>query len=131
MVEPPEGIGRLGGHLFLPLSLIERGHIPPPEPPPAPGLFSMASAERTERLLRAAGFESIRTEEVPVRFALPSAEEYVSVIADAAGPLALALRELPDDERSDITAEVADSLGRFAADGGYELPGVVLAAVAS
>jgi len=53
------------------------------------------------------------------------------VIADAAGPLALALRKLPDDERSDIIAEVADSLGRFAADGGYELPGVVLAAVAS
>ncbi len=33
------------------ISLVQRGHIPPPEPPPAPGIFSMASAERTAALL--------------------------------------------------------------------------------
>lgn len=113
------------------VSLIQRGHIPPPEPPPAPGIFSMASPERTEALLRGAGFESIRVEEVPVRFALPSADEYVDMVADTGGPLALVLRALDEDEQAAIVAEVADSLGRFAVDGGYEIPGVALAAAAS
>lgn len=113
------------------VSLVQRGHIPPPEPPPAPGIFSMASPERTEALLRGAGFESVRIEEVPARFGLPSAEEYVAMVADTAGPLALALRQLDEEERAAITADAADSLQRFAVDGGYEIPGVVLAAVAS
>ena len=49
------------------MSLGRRGHLPPPEPPPAPGPFSMASAERTAALLEGAGFSEVRTEEVPVR----------------------------------------------------------------
>lgn len=113
------------------ISLIQRGHIDPPEPPPAPGIFSMASAERTEELLRGAGFGEVRTEEVPVRFVLPDVDEYLSVIADTAGPIALALRGLPESDRAAVKAEVEDSFERFAADGGYELPGVALCAVTS
>src|SRR5215212_3070465 len=74
------------------ISLVQRGHLPPPEPPPATGPFGMASAERTERLLRAAGFSDVRIEEVAGRFELPDVDEYLSVIADTAGPIALALR---------------------------------------
>ena len=70
------------------ISLVQHGHLPPPEPP-GPPLFSMASAERTAALLEGAGFSTVRTEEVPVRFRLPDVEEYLSVIADAAGPLAV------------------------------------------
>jgi SAM-dependent methyltransferase len=113
------------------ISLGQRGHIPPLEPPPAPGIFSMASAERTAGLLEGAGFGEVRTEEVPVRFVLPDVDEYLSVIADTAGPVALALRGLPDAERAEIKAEVEDSFPRFAAERGYELPGVALCAVAS
>jgi SAM-dependent methyltransferase len=116
---------------IIAVSLIQRGHIDPPEPPPAPGMFSMASAARTEELLRGAGFAGVRTEEVPVRFVVPDVDEYLSVIADTAGPIALALRGLPDSERTAVKADVEDSLRRFAADGGYELPGVALCAVAS
>jgi hypothetical protein len=47
--------------------LIERGHMPPPEPG-APGVFSMASEERAGALLDGAGFRSVRTAEVPVHF---------------------------------------------------------------
>lgn len=62
----------------------------------------MASAERTAALLKDAGFGEVRTEEVGVRFVLPSVDEYLSVIADTAGPIALALRGLPGTERADI-----------------------------
>lgn len=113
------------------ISLVQHGHMPPPERGPAPGPFSMASAERTAALLEAAGFSEVRTEEVPVRFVLPDVDEYLSLIADTAGPIALALRRLPDAGRAALKAEVEDSFQRFAADGGYVLPGVALCAVGS
>jgi SAM-dependent methyltransferase len=113
------------------VSLIQRGHIDPPQPPPAPGMFSLASAERTEGLLRGAGFVEVRTEELAGRFVLPDVDEYLSVIADTAGPIALALRTLADRDRAAVKADVEDGLRRFATDGGYELPCVALCAVAS
>ena len=112
------------------LSLGQRGHIPPLEPPPAPGVFSMAGAERTTAL-SGAGFSEVRTEQVRVRFVLPDVDEYLSMIADTAGPVALALRGLPDAERSAVKTDVEDSFPRFAAEEGYELPGVTLCVVAS
>jgi hypothetical protein len=112
-------------------SLIHQGCIEPPEPPPAPGPFSMASAQRIEGLLRAAGFAEVRNEEVPGRWVLPDANEYLSVIADTAGPIALALQRLAETDRAAVRAEVEDSLRPFAADGGYELPCVAICAAAS
>jgi SAM-dependent methyltransferase len=112
-------------------SLIERGHIPPPEPPPAPGIFSMASAERTNALLADAGFNQARTEEVGGCFVLPSVDEYLSVIADTAGPIALALRRLSAAGRAEVRADVEGSLARFAAAEGYVVPCVALCAVGS
>jgi SAM-dependent methyltransferase len=116
---------------IIAVSLIQRRHIDPPEPPPAPGIFSLARPERTEELLRAAGFREVRTEEVPGRFILPDVDEYLDVIADTAGPIALALRGLADPDRAAVKADVADSFQRFVADRGYELPCVALCAVAS
>jgi ubiquinone/menaquinone biosynthesis C-methylase UbiE len=111
------------------ISLVQRGHLPPPEPP-GPPAFSMASAERTTELLRGGGFVEVRTEEAPVRFRFPGLDEYVAFVADTAGPLALALRALSDEDRAELIAEVEDSFARFAAGGGYELPGIALCAVA-
>jgi len=113
------------------ISLVQHGHIPPPEPPPAPGPFSMANAERLEQLLRDAGFVEVRTEEVHGRFAIPTVDEYLSAIADTAGPIALALRGLAESDRAAVENDVEDSLRRFAAVDGYELPCVALCAVAS
>ena len=115
---------------IIAISLLQRGYIDPPQPPPAPGPFSMASSERTEGLLRGAGFAEVRTEEVPGRFVLPDVDEYLSVIADTAGPIALALRGLAEHDRAAVKADVEDSLRRFAADRGYELPCIALCAVA-
>jgi ubiquinone/menaquinone biosynthesis C-methylase UbiE len=116
---------------ILGINLTTRGLIPPPEPPPAPGLFNMASAERTTALLHGAGFVDVRTEEVPVRFRLRDLDEYIGLVADTAGPLGLALRGLSDPELADVKAEVEESFGRFAAGTGYRLPGLTLCALAS
>ena len=113
------------------VSLVRGGHMPPPEPPPAPGPFAMAGAERVEGLLRDAGFTAVRSEEVDCRFVLPDVAEYLSVISDTAGPIGLALRDLAEPERGQVEADVESSLGRFATGGRYEVPGVALCAVAS
>jgi SAM-dependent methyltransferase len=113
------------------LSLGQRGHIPPSEPPPAPGPFNLASAERMTELLRGAGFAKVRTEEIPLQLAVPDLDHYLALIADIAGPIALALRDLSEGDRAAVRAEVEDSLGRFTAGDGYVLPGVALCAAAA
>ncbi len=110
--------------------LVERGHMPRPEPG-APGVFSMASEERTRALLAGAGFRSVRTDEVPVRLDFRALEDYEQWVVDVGGPFAMLVRELPEDERALLRARLREAFVPFAADGGYELPGVALCAVAS
>lgn len=110
--------------------LVERGHIAPPEPK-APGVFSMASEEHTRALLDGAGFGSVRTEEVPVRFAFRDIDDYEQWVIDVAGPFAMVLRGLTEDEREMLRARLREAFVPFATDAGYELPGVALCAVAN
>ena len=67
---------------------------------------------------------------IRVRFEPPDVEEYLSLISDTFGRLGLALRGLSVTDRSAVKADVDDSLARFAAERGYEIPGVALCAVA-
>ena len=110
--------------------LIERGHMPPPEPG-APGVFSMASEERTRALLDGAGFRSVRTAEVPVQFGFRSLEDYEQWITDVGGPFAVLVRGLPEEERDVLRARLSEAFVPFATEGGYKLPGAALCAVAS
>lgn len=110
--------------------LVERGHMPPPQPG-APGVFSMGSEERTSALLHGAGFSSVRTEDVPVRFTFSDLDDYEQWIVDVGGPFAMAVRALPEDEREVLRARLSEAFVPFAADGGYGLPGVALCAIAS
>jgi len=109
--------------------LIEQGHLPLPEPG-APGPFSMGSDERTRSLLEGAGFEHVRIEEVPVRFTLRDLDEYESWAIDTAGPFAVVLRGLDQDQRAAVRTRLHEALGDYVVDGRYELPGVALCAVA-
>jgi SAM-dependent methyltransferase len=110
--------------------LVERGHMPPPEPE-APGVFSMGSEERTRALLEGAGFTDARIEEIPVRFAFSDVDDYVSFAAETAGPFAMVIRGLSESERETIKAQLGEAFVPFVSEGGYELPGVALTAVAS
>jgi ubiquinone/menaquinone biosynthesis C-methylase UbiE len=110
--------------------LMERGHMPPPEPG-APGVFSMGNEERTRAMLEDAGFADVRVEEIATRFTFSDVDDFVRFAADTAGPFAMVIRGLADDELETIKAQLGEAFALFAADGGYELPGVALAAVAS
>ena len=112
------------------MALVSRGHLQPPEPG-GPGIFALANEAHLTALLQGAGFDQVRTEEVSGRFAIPSIDEYVQVVADTAGPIALAVRALPAVERNAVKAHCESALEQFVVDSGYEIPCVALCAVAN
>jgi hypothetical protein len=107
-----------------------RAHTPPPAPP-APGVFSLASEARIEALLDGAGFGSVRTEHVPVRFAFRDLADYERWVSDVTGPFAMVVRGLPEHEREVFRARLNDAFVPFSADGRFDVPGVALCAVAT
>jgi ubiquinone/menaquinone biosynthesis C-methylase UbiE len=109
--------------------LVERGHVPPPEPG-APGMFTMARDERVQELLEGAGFEVLRIEEIPVLFTYPSLDEYVERAKDTGGIFARVWRGLSDDERDKLESAFGEAFAPYERDGGYEFPGVALGASA-
>ena len=66
-----------------------------------------------------------------MRFTFRALDDYEQWVIDVAGPLAMVLRALPGDEREVLRARLRRAFVPFATDGGYELPGVALCAVAS
>lgn len=110
--------------------LVERGHAPPPEPG-APGIFSMASQERTRGLLEGAGFTGVRTEEVPVRWRFRDVDEYERWVMDVAGISGRVVRGLSVEDRDALKSALREAFATFVSDGGYEFPGLALCAVAS
>jgi SAM-dependent methyltransferase len=110
--------------------LVERGHVPPPEPG-APGIFALADAERLRALLAGAGFTAQRVEEIPVRFRYDDVDDYVRRAKDTGGIFATAWSEVSEREQAALRAKLAEAFAPFQADGGFELPGVALAASAT
>lgn len=110
-------------------ALVRRGLVPPPDPA-APGIFSLGARERLADLLTRAGFADARIEEVAVRLFARDVDDYLGFTADTAGPLALALRALDEEQRRSVAADVAEAAAPFSVAGGLELPAVTLVAVA-
>jgi SAM-dependent methyltransferase len=110
-------------------ALVRGGHMPPPAPH-EPDPFSLAAPERVRSRLERAGFAEIRTEEVAVTFRVRDVAEYVEIVADTAGPIALALRGVSDDARPALAAELEQALRPHAVEGGHAVPGVALCAAA-
>jgi ubiquinone/menaquinone biosynthesis C-methylase UbiE len=109
--------------------LLDRGHVPPPEPG-APGMFTMARDERVRELLEDAGLTVLRLEEVPVRFVYESLDEYIVRAKDTGGNFARVWREVAAREREEMESQLADAFTPYAVDGGYKFPGVALCASA-
>lgn len=109
---------------------VARGLAPPPDPD-APGMFTMAADERVQSLLGAAGFTDIRIDDVPIVFAAVDVDDYVSSARETGGVFARAWEAASEEERMAIKEELADAFVPFERDGGYELPGLALVAVAA
>jgi SAM-dependent methyltransferase len=108
--------------------LVERGHLPPPEPD-GPGVFSMASKQRTRALLEGAGFTAVQMADMPVRFSFRDLDNYEAWIREVT-PFGAAVVGLSESEHRVFRSTLEAAIEPFLTDRGYELPGVALTAVA-
>lgn len=113
------------------MTLIQRGHLPPPEPG-MPGIFAMADRDRIRELMSGAGFDSPRIEEIPLQFEYADFDDLWDSVVRLAGPLAAAIAAL-DESEGEATREATRS-GAAALqndDGTYSAPGLAIGVAAA
>jgi SAM-dependent methyltransferase len=93
------------------MTLVQRGHMPPPEPG-APGIFAMGEEGRVRELVTGAGFDDPRVEELTFEWRY-AAEDVWDTLTRIAGPLARVIRALPEDEQRETRAVVEANMEQF------------------
>jgi SAM-dependent methyltransferase len=112
------------------MTLVQRGHIPPPEPG-APGIFGMGMPERIRELVTGAGFGEPQIEEIAFDFTYQDADDVWDALVRLAGPLARAVKALPDDEREATRAAILANVESYRnEDGSYTTPAMTWAVLA-
>jgi len=102
---------------FVPgLVLVERGHIPPPEPG-APGIFAMGDSGRVRELVTGAGFADPEIEQVEIAWPYEDPDEHWTLTRKLAGPLADAIDGLDEEEREAVRVDVRSRIEPLLADG--------------
>jgi SAM-dependent methyltransferase len=110
---------------FIPgLVLVERGHMPPPEPG-APGIFAMGDPERIRELVTEAGFDGPSIEQVQVKWDYGDADTHWEKTIKLAAPIAEAVNALSPEERDEVRAAVAERVEPLLADDGAGIDGLV------
>lgn len=105
--------------------LLEHTGGAPPDPY-APGIFAMASEDRTRELLEGAGLEPSRIESVEMAWRFDSLDAYWHYVTDLAGAVAMRLRTLPDEDQRAVRDEVERRVQPHAEGDGYHFPGMCL-----
>jgi ubiquinone/menaquinone biosynthesis C-methylase UbiE len=106
-------------------ALLELTGAEPPDPL-APGIFAMASEERTRQLLTDAGLEPKRVETVEMAWSFESLADYWHYLTDVKGAIAMVVRSLPEADQATLSTEIGRRLEPFADGEGYRLPGMCL-----
>jgi SAM-dependent methyltransferase len=116
--------------VFVPGSvLIERGHMPPPEPD-GPGIFGLGDRAKIESALASAGLAPVEIDDIETGNHIVDAEALWIRITTTMGPLATAIGGLPDDEKAVVRAAIEERAEPFRDGDGYHLPGAVYVALA-
>lgn len=113
------------------MTLVGRGHIPPPEPG-APGIFALAQPDEIRELVTGAGFADPTIDEVGFDYRYADFDEYWATIVELAGPLARVILSLDEEEQAATRAAIEEGIGQFRQDdGSYTVGGVCLVTSAS
>lgn len=102
------------------MTLVQRGHMPPPEPG-APGIFAMGEAERVVELATGAGFEEPQLEELTFEWRY-SGDDLWDTITRLAGPLAAVIKGLPEEEQQQTRTAIEEGLSQYRQDGELVVP---------
>ena len=91
-------------------TLVQRGHFQPPEGGEA---MPLADEAANAAVARAAGFDHVAFEPVDLPFAFPSFQRYWDLATGVAGPMVEIVKNLPDDERQAVRAQVEEYAAPF------------------
>jgi hypothetical protein len=104
------------------MTLVQRGHMPPPEPG-APGIFALGEPGRIRELVTGAGFEEPELEEIAFAFRYADFDDLWDALVRLAGPLARVIGELSDDEREATREAIRENVSTYRdEDGSYSAP---------
>jgi ubiquinone/menaquinone biosynthesis C-methylase UbiE len=104
------------------MTLVQRGHMPPPEPG-APGIFAMGDPGRIRELVVQAGFAEPELEEIAFEFRYAGFDDLWDTLVRLAGPLARAIKTLPDAERQATRTAIMQNVEPYRnQDGSYTAP---------
>jgi ubiquinone/menaquinone biosynthesis C-methylase UbiE len=104
------------------MTLVQRGHMPPPEPG-APGIFAMGEPGRVRELVTGAGFADPEVEEIAFAFPYSDFDDLWDSLVRLAGPLARVVNDLPEEEREATRAAIRDNVASYRSDdGSYAAP---------
>jgi SAM-dependent methyltransferase len=104
------------------MTMVQRGHMPPPEPG-APGIFGMGAPGRIRELVAEGGFGEPELEEIAFEFRYPDSDDLWDALVRLAGPLARVALALPDDERQATRAAIMENMAPYRnEDGSYTAP---------
>lgn len=116
------------GFFSVPVSVIRRRAGLPAPGPGLPGPFSLGSPGALEEALGSAGFRDVAVEAVDAPLLMLSASECLRFERESFGALHQMLAGVPEKEREDVWAEVADGLGRYETPSGFVGPCELLVA---
>ena len=106
------------------MTLVQRGHMPPPEPG-TPGIFALADPDRTRELVTGAGFGEPDIEEIAFEFRYADDDDFWDALVQLAGPLARVINALPEDERQATHDAILEGVSDYRnEDGSYSCPAV-------
>ena len=104
------------------MTLVQRGHMPPPEPG-APGIFAMGEPRRIHELVTGAGFDEPELEEIAFEFRYADFDDLWDTLVRITGVLAQVINALPGDERVAVREAIREDLAPYRTDdGSYAAP---------
>lgn len=103
--------------------------LPPKDPFTPGGLVSLGRPGEIDTLFEKAGFKAVATTRMDAPFRLPSTQDYLRFIQDAAGPILQILSGLNPAEKEAAWADIATQLDEFQSTAGWEGPNTLLLTV--
>jgi SAM-dependent methyltransferase len=109
--------------------LIERGHMPFPDPE-GPGIFALGDRGKIEASLAQAGLAVVEFGDLDTQNHISDRDALWERVTKTMGPLATAIAEQPEEEQASIRVAVEERAEPFLGDDGYRMPGAVYAVLA-
>lgn len=110
------------------MTLVERGHMPPPEPG-APGIFALGERDRVEELVTGAGFPNPQITELTFEWSY-SGDDLWDTLTRLAGPLANVINQLPLEEQLETRSAIEERMSGFRQNGELAVPAACWGVVA-